>query len=127
MRPLKRSDRLQYLSVCPVLQHQVGLPWYISGLMVFTVLVLPVAQSIIAVLLVVGGLVQAWRGARRLARRRRFGLGLGLGRSLRPGLVAARVVSRAGSVVHPPSTPSPVPPPLSSYSSLDLLPSTGSS
>ncbi|XP_052133694.1 scavenger receptor class B member 1-like [Frankliniella occidentalis] len=85
--------------------NQVGLPWYIQFTMYFTVMVLPWSQRLCTAAMMLAGVLMAVLGYRRAARRHRA--------------VRRRLLRRKAAAAK--ATP------LSSYSSLDLLPSSSGS
>lgn len=85
--------------------NQVGLPWYIQATMYFTVMILPVSQRVCSAAMMLAGLLVVVLAARRTSRRYRA--------------ARKRLLRRTLRAVHAVK-------PLSSYSSLDLLPASSS-
>ncbi|KAK3926538.1 Scavenger receptor class B member 1 [Frankliniella fusca] len=86
--------------------NQVGLPWYIHFTMYFTVMVLPWSQRLCTAAMMLAGVILGLLGYRRAVRRHRA--------------LRRRLLRRRARDAHVPVKA------LSSYSSLDLLPSSSS-
>ncbi|XP_034234231.1 scavenger receptor class B member 1-like [Thrips palmi] len=87
--------------------NQVGLPWYIQATMYFTVMILPWSQRLCTAAMMLAGLLMVALAVRRWSRSYRA--------------ARKRLLRRGLRAVHSSKAP-----PLSSYSSLDLLPASSS-